>query len=395
MAINQKHGVPRYPGGSPLAIRRSYFLGDDYKQKCFYGPTQRPDSGDQEQFNTDYVLVSPFLPPLIPQVYLPPADWMPAGKLLRVPQVVFLTRHFGTENIVVVGDLAVPYGAEEDRIDALFFEVESRITALRPGRTFIKHWGNWQAFSNNLDGPPWYFAMINTIDHLLAPPLTETEYLGTDFLHVFAGLPFMHVESVVTNGLINAGIGFSPIYLDDSLDIAENYPSFKGIGVGDGFLHATSDNIVFAVNLADPNNAGWGDGAGGFLGPIVLKPDPTDNPSFNSSLERLTAAYPNFRGYKALVYAPRVDGQGVDFLDVADDPPEPDDPAKVLIWIDALTLSNTHADGLGSYLRNTCGLATDFGVEFKGPSTDIDSADTLVGLIADHFGFDPVTGKDL
>jgi hypothetical protein len=50
---------------------------------------------------------------------------------------------------------------------------------------------------------------------------------------------------------------------------------------------------------------------------------------------------------------------------------------------------------MGAYLQASAEACSAFGVEFKGVSTLLDSADTMIALIADHFGFDPETGKDL
>ena len=58
-------------------------------------------------------------------------------------------------------------------------------------------------------------------------------------------------------------------------------------------------------------------------------------------------------------------------------------------------LSNDNLSTLGTWLEASCAAAADFGVEFQGLTSAIDSADTLIAAIADHFGFDPTTGADL
>lgn len=400
---NQKHMVPRYPDGTPLAMRRSHFL--DSTQKCFFGPGQRPDSGDQTGINNDVDVVQ--------KEYTPPLDWPGSGMLLRVPQVVFLRRQFfsygggggsadfsggiptpsinywtdfhtgfwsvfGTSGGFQVGLPGLPV-VEDYRIAAIFAEVAETISALRPGRTFVTHfdadyivdgWGNvfvppdQEIISKDMLA----LGMDNTLVHMLAPPLTETQFFGTDFLHVYAGLP------------------------------------------------AAFTNPVAPLNLS------------GFVPVVGLNSDPvlSNNLFFTGSLGRLTAASPLFRRYAVWIWTDRVDEEGIDFhsLDMAPitdivvhDPypltavPTSDPNPYTALPYSAAVVANptdlraqvvTKLEDLnvlyetaGEYLREMCDGAPDLGIQFFGPSSLIISANDIVVAIAAHFGFDPVTGKDL
>lgn len=79
---NQKGDLPRIPGGARFTLSRGKFL--DGTIQTYYGPGQPPDAGS---------------------TYAAPADWPPAGSLLRVPQVVWLTLAVGQFDLVADPDL--------------------------------------------------------------------------------------------------------------------------------------------------------------------------------------------------------------------------------------------------------------------------------------------------
>ena len=176
--INQVHGVPRLPDGTPLAPRRSHFL--DTTQKCFYGPGQDPNSGDQTLYNT----VGEFE---TSGSYTAPGDWPAAGTLLRVPQVVWIAKRMAdidTRAAIEGGADPDFFGAlshEDYRLDLILDETTTRLADLRPGRTFVSYFYDW--FFNPVS------VMVDTMDHMLAPPVTEASYFGTNFLWIWAGLP--------------------------------------------------------------------------------------------------------------------------------------------------------------------------------------------------------------
>jgi hypothetical protein len=442
--INQVHGFPRFPNSpTPQSfLRRSAFL--DGILKCFYGPGQPPDSGAQPGLDAEGNESI--------KVYQPPTDWAPVNAFLRIPQVVFLSKsvyqQLGLGTVALVcwtqahynyttwgstgpdGDCEGAYydptaiiwtqaelegtapitdseQAEDARLTSLFEEVASRLTILRPGRTFVTYWSEWDIANPDSFGGP--YGMDYTMRHLLAPPLTETVFLGTDFLHIYCGLP-----------------------------VYDNASRF-------------SAGRVFAFTTTSPE-------------------DPTSFTPFNSSYARLAQAYPLFRRYAAWVYANRFDGNGIDWTandgvtvedtsiaDESGDASYPQYPfgsysydfsagpcSPVITWVpggspvanpflstdipyfpshfavpdpivgapgplipdasiaaalapvlsDQMATTNTQEETAGEWLKATCDLCSDFGVQFMGASTAL-TADDVVTMIAAWFGFDPLTGKDL
>lgn len=407
---NQKHGIPRIIGGTPFSMRRSHFL--DSTQKCFFGPGQPPDSGDQPGAEPDGTPVT--------KEYQPPTDWPPAGQLLRVPQVVFLSPvdlnrleapsgftmdysyqifqpdnippdwtinlSLDTFDIASHGPAVGPQIDEFNRLGTIFGLVKDQIESLRPGRTWVDilDWGG--DFAAN-------YLMDDTTDFLLAPPLSDSVYFGTNFLHVYAGMPLTGV--IIPSGG-GAGLLLSPI--TSRLDIG--YP---GQGSPPG---PQQSPIQGFMTFADD----------------VVDPVPDNNTYWASSAERVRAAAANFSGYATWVYSYRFDGEGIEWHDLDDatqldvdtntdgshhdpfltntatDPGLPTvlptKPMFVPVYQAYLTMRNTLSEAQGSVMQAFCDPLADQGVEFRGASSQL-TVDSLIAAIADHFGFDPVTGKDL
>lgn len=181
--INQKHMVPSIPGGKPFAARRSHFL--DGTQKAYFGPGQRPDQGDS---------------------YTNPTDWPPAGMLLRVPQVVWLSLFLEdasvgpnfSEEWFNLDEGTGPFfrltpnlaNAEYQRVLAAFTEAKSTIAKLRPGKT----WVEVVDFVENLSSFPFDDGLLSVAR--VANPVPA--FFGTDFLNLYAGDGAFSLSSFVS-----------------------------------------------------------------------------------------------------------------------------------------------------------------------------------------------------
>jgi hypothetical protein len=181
--INQRHYRPRFPGGTPLTLRRSRFLGGS--ARTYFAPGQDPRATGH---------------------YQNPTDWPAAGTLLRVPQVVWLSGYFGYFlNMQVHATIRGPmtlanpsglypftnhYAEYHLRFRDMLDAVAARVNALRPNRTWVLN-APW--LNSDLSDTTWALPLggsgsaHNKCLQLLAPP-QGSPFFGTDFLHVNLGM---------------------------------------------------------------------------------------------------------------------------------------------------------------------------------------------------------------
>ncbi|WP_143206412.1 hypothetical protein [Singulisphaera sp. GP187] len=352
--------------------------------------------------------------------YTPPREWPLAGTLLRVPQVVwlgyslpywnnaynftFLERRYGLGihrydnagcGYVVTGEGYGPHGAahpeaaERERLKEAFAAAKSHIESIRAGRTWVKV-VDWLDTDNTGTGG---YVMSSNFPHLSAPTLgsgpfgTNAGYLGSDFLHIFAG------------SIIEDTAGFIRL-------------------------------VKFAFG------------------------DLTSDTAHRNSVERVKDAIPKFRGYRAMLYSTNLDAvkeivpayeftfsgivihnPGDQYWDVTE-APYPDDFNYCIVNIDAVLdtsasgsgpptvrqLAEAQAAGLTTTRNNDINgyMVTDTTVHFaatlssmehsvsafnwsgsdpnpvsiEGTTSDL-TAESLIALIAAHYGFDPGTGRDI
>jgi hypothetical protein len=356
--VNQKHGVPRIAGGTRFTPRRSAFL--DGTIPTYFGPGQRPDA--------------------IADPYHPPTDWPAAGRLLRVPQVVWLSRALRFWHSIVLRtetgiirvvnesfnftlshsftDYDYPDVAENLRLGAVFAAVQARIAALRPGRTFVLpiDWfetAYWIAHDFvDVGGRTYGYPVADNFPHLEAPLLPAAPYFGTQFLHVFAG----------------------NLYEDRT-------------GVPDPPDPGADPFRVWFDSFGEPGLAG--------------------NAALAASTARVRAALSRFAGYRVLLYPTSLVAQ------LPPTPPPPFQPSDADLAVPgdypffAWSTISYPANPLANYAKNLtvfgdslAAMGWDEGadgpnpVAIGGTTTDL-TEDALVALIAAHFGFDPDTGADL
>lgn len=366
--INRKSEVPRITDdGRKFTFSRGKFL--DSTTWSYFSPGQSFQSQRDD--------------------YEPPTDWPAAGMLLRVPQVAWLTPFFPNISSLEPSDVTSafesnpPYmdrqhtsqdGYDVDeypataatihtevnnvpapldrtftddvtwnvipnedylaqvRLEAAFAEAKGRIEAVRPNRTWVQI-NTFHEEDYSGDDPD---KVVDRYAHISSPNAFR-HYFGTNFLHVFIGFP--------------------------------------------------------ALGLLDSD----GDGNPGWDYTYVGDPDwlvPPDDPTFGDSLFRVTESFDRFAGYAAHLY-----GYEHDWEEPPDSttefPDEVGDPIVPFVGSGAAALANLQlqATNGNAYLEATATELADYGFQYRG--TTEPTADDIVNLIADHFGFDPDTGRDL
>lgn len=331
---NQKHTLPRFPGQGGYLFSRGRFL--DGTAKCYFGPGQ-----DQSSFFN----------------YVNPNDWPKSGTLLRVPRTVWLQSQMTSANVGVPGSFSVswrnmyydqryspisptrdfngvpvyygdgPYTTvwpnankiEHDRIIEAFVEAKTRIESIQPGRTWVKivDWnGTGVSFGNG------YFS--DGFLQFAAPGSVAEPFLGTDFLHVWAGHAFYNNFGNINNHVTNPMFPYS-----QSEDRYYNNPRARLINSHEKFRgHRT---VLFS------SDAQWE--------PVGTRPAP-------DAVLSETGFYPY-------------------------------DTVNDQINQDTIDMFDYMASDLAGY-----------NFSHAGGSSAI-TAESLVALIADHFGFDPVSGADI
>lgn len=415
MAINQKHGVPRFSGAKFKGMHVGPFL--DGTQRTYWASGQAPD-GYAGRFNT----------------YRKPRAWARPNSPLRVPQMVWLnlgiygapfatqtfqwyktgwqtwvgdndgsgevkayaglpptvhvdkwiqwndghievhhdnvpsdptfvwtpgdatyvtpTLIFGTSTPAgpspVLSSITAPNAWYQEglRLQALFAAVKAAIESLRPNRTWVDLVTDWYDDPYNT---AWW-------EYMIAPDQPQDQpWFGTNWLNIFCGGPASY-----------------------------NVNLFSGTNSMPG------DNL--------PSHA-----------PLPISSDP----EYTFSRANFVAAYPSFAGCYTWLYNPPASYPG--FSGSAPvDPTKPSNPfpgniasnafelfleAQNASWASQFSTYNSDSTLITSYVTSYwTAVANDmaaYGFSYKGSTAQLADVRTVVGLIAQHFGFDPTTGLDL
>lgn len=413
--VNQAGDVPRIPGGAGFTFSRGKFL--DGTLKTYYGPGQRPDSGPVQA--VDYQAGGfPW------RDYSPPDDWPGAGTLLRVPQVAWLSllldgraSHIGT-TVEGSGDLLVPsvtwWGANAlhdfawafeyqnvikdqfDRLIAIFVAVKGRIEGLRPGRTWvmIPDWGVrddptlfptqvQDGFHNGLNLWTRNSFPCMRAPHRVSEDGTPNEaWFGVDFLHVYAGqlfYDFADAEDAFPVRFPWDGTGGDPDPSANSSDDLASLFSCYGNSHADVLL-ADRNFSRYAVRAWDAGGLDWagaftGDFGVGFIISSTVE-DPPHRP-FPTTPEEVAAQAADDAADLAHVIA-LANAMA---------------PAAAAV---ALAAFATTFAGNAASMGLLCAALAGQGLDFAGEGSLLGlDEESLVKLIADHYRFDPDTGKDL
>ncbi len=279
-------------------------------------------------------------PPQQPQSSSPNAPgynayWNPQGY----PGMIAWWNSCAAANTVVYNQSVVDLmGEQADRLTGIFNEVIDRLASLRPGKT----WARLNTISSDAFNNGEYYSFDPCLSFEIAPPSAQP-FFGVDFLH-------MHTLA------------------------------FSGGG-----------------NL------------------------PTLNPEYYQfdyvpgSEAQLSASYRNFFRYSAMVYGP--DGTYGRYPSPALVPGGPGTPTTVVVDNILVTSGNPNITTINdnrtylingqnaylaslvpetaSFLESECDNVSQYGVTYMGTQSQLESADQVIELIANHFHFDPETGVDL
>jgi hypothetical protein len=282
--------------------------------------------------------------------YSPPARWPAAGSLLRVPQVVWLTAYFPLAPFgftptydLDVFDFSPPFHTpytvpnhfyeEATRLLGVFGEAKDAIEGVRKNKTFVSV---TPIFDLDIAGYKLFFVGPNTnYVQVQAPAADADDFFGTDFLHICAG---------------DVGVAVGDSY---ESTISESFPYRNG-----GFFFNTPSMDSFLAS------DGW-----------------------VAAAAQIAGSYDKFRRYAAMLFPHNLDWS--DWPSDIRNPPHP--------W----SATYTPFPGLQLHTASnqllTARIASelaDVGFSMPGTSDEV-TADSLVALIAEHYGFDPSTGDDL
>lgn len=351
--INQKLTMPRMHGGNANVLRRSDFLHGG--KRTFFGPGQAPSS---------------------PYTYRNPTEWMDAGRLIRMPQVVWLTALVNPtfyqgqfdesthvrKPIAIADQVQIDYGVADpveyhyasnqnltdyQSFQAKLSSVKSQIDAIRNGRTWV-HIVDWLTWAGVTDSDPAfqdcsevgdpndfdfrYLADQPSYLHLRSPLSDAENYLGVDFLHVYAGHWARDDGARQFTTVDVTPVIETDAYISDKANIVAQADKFRRFALRCYGYTQSWDQYPLAEHGDDFAGPGGG--------------------TFNDFI-RTTNAFNSDEP---------VNSNGV--------------------------LSDTCSD-LASALTDSSA-----DIQYAGLLDDV-SADEIVQAIAEHFGFDPRTGKDL
>lgn len=350
--VNLIHSIPRSAGSVQFSFSRGKYL--DGTIKSYYAPGHRPN--------------------MYWGGYTNPTDWPNAGTLLRVPQVVWLQArmakarqingtsfantwkvyHPTEEGEAVVfflgGDPNKPYSfdsgpftqtqdnlyrTETDRLVALFGQVKSEIEGIRAGRTWIEviDWNDWRTGGEVENDFNYGTDGFSILD---IPPLTlDGDEVATPFF----------------------GTNFLNIYCGD---ILQGHNSF--------YDYFTQSDLVTPIPL-------------------------NEYIEWQRNYPTLIAASRLHPAYSIRLYHPKsVFGHWII-----------EDVSLPLVAVDETGSLHARDDAFNGYPGRTsaamdeaCSLAAgdDLDMTHPGDTSSI-TATSLKTLIADHFGFNSDTGKDL
>lgn len=359
MAVRSKFTLPRshgiYPG---KMIRRSPFLNGD--TKSFLGPgQQRWDYGQSwyvDQYTTE----------VIP--YENPSDWPPVGSILAMPQIAFIGLEIGFDLLEIYGftfssdgyeAVLVPATLQEYlRLSRVIADVKSAIESVRFGKTYVINsiWTSTR-YSNET---PWF------------QPAPDEHYQSLGKTTSIVVPDSLYPDHIKTN-LLNVSIGAA-------LDV-KDHPAAHPLWPYRFPFKTISDTL--------PEGSTIEQGLAWLLG--YTHRDGT-NP-YQTSIDLMREKYEEFPRYGAKIYGTHAFSvepnssmevehglTGHELADATRDAQE-----RVLAYYEAVNRS---------FCQRIAEDLSEFGYSYEGESSLLDN-DSLVKVIADHFGFDPDTGRDL
>lgn len=359
--INRRRMLPRgnQDGAAGRLLRRSHLLGDGPAMRCAYGPGQLPNTignlGYPDPSGGDPA------PESEARVYRAPTAWPEAGRLLRAPQVAWLSLYLPEEYETGITDYTIPIAAgaefkdggtlvgvgdQRPRIGPAMAGAKARVEAMRPGRTWVEilDWENKGLTLPGFLGRANY-VVANSALHLSCPDEGQG-FFGTDFLHVWMGGFAVDIRSVDEGGFVD----YTRVHLG----------SYTGLG---------------------------------------------EDPGHIASVARIAANAGKFAGYRVRAYT-YGDLSWETPLPPYPYPPEAPDGYNQESWtagrdarIATIEATNAMPGSIGpanraSFAESAAVLGDPALFTVDGVLTDI-SEDALVALIADHYGFDAATGRDL
>ena len=274
-----------------------------------------------------------------------------------------------------------PDRSEAARLTGVFAEAKARIEAMRAGRTYVAVI-DWMDTAGT-GTPSW--GQAGSMFHLPAPTISSIGYLGTDFLHIYAGEPIANRGGgIITDESSNS----------DLTGLTAHSSSVSRVNNASGWFARyaaklyTPDLAVPVLPLypTTPN----------LIGPYYNWPYPVNDPPYDSDDSTDYGLSPEY----------------LDSIRFATDPPGPTFEEAVeegftlaqaayaagVVFANApmvvaqSALDARYPGAVAAMAQSAATLPNVASVD--GTTSDL-TADSLVSLIAAHYGFDPETGADL
>jgi hypothetical protein len=288
-----------------------------------------------------------------------------------------------------------PYVEEYDRLKAIYEDVIAKLESLRPGRTFaqlVEPWAYVQVHdpTSGLDGWGWSANYFHDEPGEYWPymnPADQSTYYGTDFLLVLCGCPDTTEENV-----------------QDATDESTQADIVAAQAVSLATLAGTKAKMrrwaaryyAMAMDIGDIAH----------YDPPAYSDPPQftiDAPTFvqdeNPDVPVNTIVYKDQASSEA---GDNTDYNSVGYWDAneGDDGPSSWEAIKegVNAYVDSINAIN-QVSGVGNVtqLQSDANALTALGFDAKymGVTSGIGSSADLLAVIAQHYGFDPGTGKDI
>ncbi len=267
----------------------------------------------------------------------------------------------------------------------VFPEVKQRIEALRAGRTWVEVIDWFDTYTDpkndywNKDDQN-FVAMY--VPMCVAAQSLSDHFFGTDFLHIFIG----HVSEVLSSDVWN-GDTDGDVYQQSRGEVVNAWYNYAGYTVlcfnltvsYDDFAAATDFPVVIAMPPALPIYH--------TIGPVYS--DDGGITFHNPPLEEPRNV--PFTQEESWIQAGGVDGAAQLAQNIVNQKKVVSDFNKGST--DTVTMLRNTMTNEAQYVVDMCEDLKDFGYVYVGDGASL-SADDIISLIADHYGFDPSTGKD-
>lgn len=308
--------------------------------------------------------------PVDPDVaYQPPTDWPKAGSLLRIPQVVWLSLGWNTAPVDFnsTGD-GVNYAfytndvlTQMRSIAAIFAEVKSTIESLRPNQTWVEiideYGDNYPALDytlvNDSNQVPWMFV----------PPTTDP-FFATKFLRIWAGYAGAGQPD-------NSDANLNSIYFGCDYNIQDH--------------DSDSETTWFQIDT-------------GLVATVVT--NVIGSTAYQNSLSLVPVAFPLFPLYAVHFYAVDIDNSVMDNSAEQHAVHNNTNPALANELNDEDAKANDGVLCTAKYFITQAIVAqcehdfSEYGFVYMGGTSAI-TVNSIIQEIANYFGFDPETGKDV